>query len=82
MSAALPLRELTVRPIRIPEYRNDRLRTFRLWYADNLPELERFFNEIKPYCEEGVEPLQDFFTWAAIQHEREEMKRIPHGDSL
>lgn len=79
---ALALKELMVRAIQIPQYRNDRLRDFRLWYQDNLPELERFYNELKPYCDEGVEPLNDFFSFAVLQHERQEMNRIPHGDSL
>lgn len=79
---ALPLAMIEQRPIHIPTYLNDRLRSFGLWYADNLKELERFYNELAPYCE--GEPLEDFFSFAVIQHEREEMKlntmeRLPHG---
>lgn len=70
---ALALKELTVRPIQMPQYRNERVREFRWWYEDNLAELERYYNELRPFCEEGTEPLEDFFSWAVIQHEREEM---------
>jgi hypothetical protein len=86
MNAALPLSMLEVRPIRIPVYRNERIRSFGLWFSDNQNEIERYYNELKPFCEEGTEPLVDFFEFAAIQHEREELKamseRIPHGVSL
>lgn len=69
---ALPL--IAERPIRIPEYRRERIRDFPKWYVDNLKELERFYNEMRPYCE--GEPLEDFFTFAVIQHEREELKLL------
>ena len=86
MSAALPLSMITQRPIRIPVYVNDRLRSFGLWFGDNQNAIAEYFNSLKPYCEEGTEPLVDFFEFAAIQHEREELKamqeRIPHGSSL
>ena len=79
---ALPL--ITLQAIQIPQYRNDRLRSFQLWYRDNEPALTEYYNALRPYCEDG-EPLQDFFEFAAIQHEREEMKAmecVPHGGSL
>lgn len=69
---ALPL--ITLTAIQIPEYRNERIRDFGLWYRDNLPELERYYNELRPYCED--EPLQDFFEFSAIQHERAEMQML------
>lgn len=76
---ALSLAMIEQRPIHIPTYLNDRLRSFGLWYADNLKELERFYNEMRPYCE--GEPLEDFFSWAVIQHEREEMKLTHEAQS-
>lgn len=83
----LPLSMLTVQPISIPQYRNDRLRSFALWLQDNDKALTTYYNALKPFCEEGVEPLVDYWTFSATQHEREEMKlntmaRLPHGASL
>lgn len=86
MSAALPLSAITARPITIPVYLNDRIRSFALWLQDNEHALTAYYNQLKPYCEEGVEPLTDYFEFVAEQHEREEIKqmsaRLPHGDSL
>lgn len=73
---ALPLARLTTQPIQIPVYRNERIRKFALWFADNDTAIAAYFNALKPYCEEGCEPLVDFFTFSAIQHEREEMKLL------
>lgn len=69
---ALPL--ITQTPIRIPTYRNERLRSFAQWYRDNEPSLSEYYNALRPYCD--GEPLEDFFTFAAIQHEREELKAM------
>lgn len=69
---ALPL--ITAKPIQIPQYRNERLRSFQLWYRDNEPALSEYYNSLRSYCE--GEPLEDFFTFSAIQHEREEMKAV------
>ena len=81
-----PLQPISVKPIQMPVYRNERIRSFAMWLQDNDHALTAYFNELKPYCEEGVEPLVDYFEFVAIQHEREELKamqeRIPHGSSL
>lgn len=74
--SALPLARLETQPIRIPVYRNERIRKFALWFADNDKAIAAYFNALKPYCEEGCEPLVDFFEFSAIQHEREEMKLL------
>lgn len=72
--AALPLASLETQPVRVPVYRNERLRDFRKWFLDNQNAIAEYYNQLKPYCEEGIEPLVDFFTFCAIQHEREELK--------
>lgn len=78
------LAPITARPIQMPVYRNERIRSFGLWFGDNQNAIAEYFNALKPYCE--GEPLVDFFAFAAIQHEREEFKqmsaRLPHGCSL
>lgn len=76
LMSALPLSRLTTQPIRIPVYRNERIRKFALWFADNDAAIAEYFNALKPYCEEGCEPLVDFFAFSAIQHEREELKLL------
>lgn len=86
MSAVLPLSMLEIHPIVMPVYRNERIRSFAMWLQDNDHALTAYYNVLKPYCEEGVEPLVDYFEFVAIQHEREELKqlseRVPHGASL
>lgn len=84
MSAALPLSMITQRPIQMPVYRNERIRSFADWLRDNDRELTAYYNQLKPYAAEGLEPLVDYFEFVAIQHEREEMalERLPHGASL
>lgn len=76
---------ITARPIQMPVYRNERIRSFADWLRDNDCELTAYFNALKPYAAEGEEPLVDYFEWVAIQHEREEMKRmserLPHGSN-
>lgn len=62
---------ITLQAIQIPTYRNDRIRSFALWYADNEPKLSEYFQALFRYREEG-EPMPDFFEFAAIQHERQE----------
>lgn len=74
--SAIPLSRIVQQPIRIPEYRNERIRSFGLWFQDNAHELERYYNALKPYSTEGFEPLTDFFEFAAIQHEREDVKLL------
>lgn len=78
------LQPITVRPIQMPVYRNERIRSFADWLRDNDRELTTYYNALKPYSAEGLEPLVDYFDWVAIQHEREEMalERLPHGASL
>jgi hypothetical protein len=82
----LSLTPIEARPIKLPVYRNDRIRTFSLWYADNEPMLSDYFNALNEFAPEGTEPLADFFEFAANAHEREELKlmmaRVPHGGSL
>lgn len=58
--------------IRIPTYRNDRIRDLGLWYRDNEPRLSQYFTELCEVQPEGC----DFFEFCAIQHEREEMKLL------
>jgi hypothetical protein len=74
---------IEVQPIQIPVYRNERIRSFAAWLADNDHALTEYFNALKPYAAEGVEPLVDYFEFVALAHEREEMKlmseRLPHG---
>lgn len=84
MSAALPLSMIAVRPIQIPVYRNERIRSFADWLRDNDRALTAYYNALKPYSSEGLEPQVDYFEFVAIQHEREEMalQRLPHGASL
>lgn len=72
--SAIPM--IVQRPIAIPQYRNERIRSFGLWFTDNQNEIERYYNALKPFAEEGTEPLVDFFEFAAIAHEREEMKQL------
>jgi hypothetical protein len=74
MSAALPLRMIEVRPILIPEYRNERIRSFADWFRDNDPALTAYYNALRPYCE--GEPLCDYWEFVARQHEREELKLL------
>lgn len=71
--SAIPM--IVQRPIVIPQYRNERIRSFGLWLRDNDNALTDYFNALKPYAAEGTEPLVDYFEWVAIQHEREEMKQ-------
>lgn len=77
---------ITAQVIVMPIYRNERIRSFADWLRDNDRELTTYFNALKPYAAEGVEPLVDYFEFVAIQHEREEFKqmseRLPHGASL
>lgn len=82
---AQPLSMLTVKPIVIPQYRNERIRSFADWFRDNDKAITDYYNSLRPYCE--GEPLVDYWTFSATQHEREEMKlntaeRLPHGVSL
>lgn len=80
------LAQIKVQRIQIPVYRNERIRSFAAWLADNDHALTEYFNALKPYAAKGEEPLVDYFEFVAIQHEREEMKamseRLPHGASL
>lgn len=78
------LAQIKVQPIVVPVYRNERIRSFAAWLADNDHALTAYFNALKPYAAEGVEPLVDYFEFVAIAHEREEsklntMERLPHG---
>lgn len=78
----LSIAQLTVQPIQIPVYRNERIRSFANWFRDNDKAITEYYNAIRPYCE--GEPLVDYWTFAAIAHEQEEAKlsRLPHGMSL
>lgn len=86
MSAALPLplSMLLERPIAIPVYRNERIRSFADWFRDNDAAITAYYNALRPYCE--GEPLVDYWEFSAQQHEREELKRLserlPHGATL
>lgn len=74
MTTPLPLSQLTVRPIQIPVYLNERIYTEQLWLADNMNALVKYYNQLRPYCE--GEPLEDFTTWAREQRQREEVKLL------
>lgn len=78
------LAQIEVRPIVMPVYRNERIRSFADWLRDNDRELTAYYNALKPYAAEGLEPLVDYFEFVALAHEREEMalQRLPHGASL
>lgn len=84
MSAVLE--PIAARPIQMPVYCNDRIRSFHHWLRDNDAALTTYFNALKPYAAEGDEPLKDYFEFVAIAHEREEMRlmseRLPHGSSF
>lgn len=70
---ALPLINLEV--LRIPTYRNERVRSFGLWYRDNEPTLTEYYSQLQRFGGEG-EPIPDFFEFAAIQHERQEVTSL------
>lgn len=70
--SALPLAALETRPIQIPVYRNEQIKSFAKWFAANDKAITEYYNAIRPYCE--GEPLVDYWMFAALQHEREEMK--------
>lgn len=82
----LSLTPVEARPIKLPVYRNERIRSFGLWFADNQNSLSDYFNALNEFVPEGTEPLADFFEFAATAREREELKllmaRVPHGGSL
>lgn len=69
-----PLSQLSIRPIKIPTYRNERIRSFADWLRDNEHALTEYYNAVRPYCE--GEPLVDYFEFVSIQHEREELKLL------
>lgn len=70
--SALPLARLETQPIAIPTYRNERIRSFADWFRDNDKVITAYYNAIRPYCE--GEPLVDYWTFVALQHEREELR--------
>lgn len=78
-----PLQPISVKPIQMPVYRNERIRSFAMWLQDNDHALTEYYNALKPYAPEGEEPLKDYFEFVAIAHEREELRvmseRLPHG---
>lgn len=78
----LVLLPIKVKPIAIPEYNNEHIRSFGKWFRDNDKAITAYYNQLRPHCED--EPLVDYWCFAAIQHEREEMnqarKRLPHGN--
>lgn len=75
------LQPIVIEPIKVPTYRNERIRSFADWFRDNDKAITAYYNTLRPVCE--GEPLVDYWTFAAIQHEREEIKlmteRLPHG---
>lgn len=72
MSEQVRSHTIMSRPIRIPTYRNDRIRDFGLWYRDNESKLSEYFDSLCAVESNGC----DFFEFAAIQHEREEIKLL------
>lgn len=68
---------INARPLVRPQYRNDRIRDFKLWYVDNLKALEEYFNALSPYVQ--GEPLEDFFSFAVTTHEVELMHLLDRG---
>jgi hypothetical protein len=73
-------------PIKVPIYRNEFINSFTDWYKINEPALVEYYSALRVYVPEGVEPLLDFFEFAATAHEREQGKvsaaTLAHGDSL
>lgn len=65
---------IAVRPILVPVYRNERIRSFADWFRDNDAAITAYYNALRPYSED--EPLVDYWEFAALAHEREEMKAM------
>ena len=71
----LPLKMLTVRPICIPDYRNEGIFVeYGRWYLDNHKLLEDYYNSLNLYTE--GEPLGDFYKFCRDQYRRELAKVI------
>lgn len=89
--SALPLKMLAVRPICIPEYRDERIHMgYGQWYLDNHNLLADFYNALAAYTDSELDPLADFYIWTRDQYQRElarvmcleSLERLPHGSSL
>jgi len=71
---AVVLQPITARVIEAPRYLNGRIHDFSLWYRDNEPTLSRYWDELGAALPANERNGGDFWEFAAVQHEREEIR--------